>query len=671
MGKLFDLFASIEIDSKSATYSLNAIKKDAQNLTSVLGKVGSAGINVGASIEKGMAVAGTAISAGVGIAGKLGMDFNSSMEQTKTAFTVFLGSGEKASKMVQDLSKLAKDTPFEMEELNKASTMLLNYGIAQDKVIPTMKMLGDIAMGDKEKLGGLSMALGQVKGNGRLMGEELNQMIERGFNPLNYIAIRTKKSVATLREEMSDGKISYEMVEQAIKDATSAGGSFSGSMDAMSKTFKGQMSTFSDNLNQTFGVIMIPLFNALTNKIIPFFNNNLGGMADNASSKMVTLKAVFLDVFGNIKGIIDQLRPSAEKFFNYLSTYIIPLLLTKIMQLFESINKNMPLIKTVVKSGVDIIIGVFNIFVSVVGFLIDKWRVLLPILIGAVATFKTFQILTLIVSLMKAWRTGTLLATLAQWGLNAALLANPIGIVAIAIGALIGLIVLVTLNLDWFKEKIGIVGQFFVDTWNNGVVGFKTAIDQIVSIFKFLWEIVKLYFSLYPAIINGVIDFFKWAFNGLVGFFTGLWSSITTGVSNFGHGIKSVFTGIRDAVTGLFKGTVNVVIGGINTMIRGLNKFKIKVPDWIPVIGGSSWGGFGIPQIPMLANGGTITKSGSAIVGEKGAELLNLPRGAQVKPLSKNGVNINIIEPKIFKTSDIDDLMNVITKRLKLSNVGR
>jgi phage-related protein len=283
-------------------------------------------------------------------------------------------------------------------------------------------------------------------------------------------------------------------------------------------------------------------------------------------------------------------------------------------------------------------------------FLIDNFKVLTFVIITLVATIKLFQIISIVVTLFNAWKTGTILMTLAQWGLNTAMLANPIFWVIGAIVLLIGIIYLLITNTFGFRDAFVSVmidiKDFFLNIWNF-----------IANFFIQTWNNIKIAFQ------NDI--------NSIKNFASNAWNFILNQLNGLKGGFIAVFTSIRDSVTSTFRGMVNNVISGVNVMISGLNRFKISVPSWIPVIGGNSWNGFNIPKIPMLANGGNILKSGSALVGENGPEILNLPRGASVTPLSKAGYTINIIEPKIFSTNDIDNLMNVITKRMKLANVGR
>ena len=152
-----------------------------------------------------------------------------------------------------DIRKFAATTPMQLNDLASGAQTLLGFNIEAEKVMPTLKALGDISMGDSQKFQSLTLAFAQMSSTGKLMGQDLLQMINAGFNPLVQIAERTGKSVAELKEEMSQGKISVEMVTQAFMDATSEGGKFYNMLEKQSKGIQGSLSNlkgaFDDMLN--------------------------------------------------------------------------------------------------------------------------------------------------------------------------------------------------------------------------------------------------------------------------------------------------------------------------------------------------------------------------------------------------------------------------------------
>lgn len=178
--------------------------------------------------------------------GKNALKASSDFEQAQVSFGVMLGSAEKATKLVDKLQNMANVTPFETQDLLDASKTLLNFNVALEDVVPDLQMLGDISGGNSEKMRSLTLAFAQMSSAGRLMGQDLLQMINAGFNPLQEISLKTGKSMATLKDEMSEGKITVEMVTEAFRQATSEGGRFYGMMDKQSQTLEGVMSTMSD-----------------------------------------------------------------------------------------------------------------------------------------------------------------------------------------------------------------------------------------------------------------------------------------------------------------------------------------------------------------------------------------------------------------------------------------
>ena len=187
-------------------------------------------------------------------------------EKYEVAFNVMLGGDEsKAQKLISDIKKFGAKTPYETKDIYEVSKMLLNFGIANEKVMPSVKMLGDIAMGDSEKLKSLSLAFSQMSSAGKLNGQDLLQMINAGFNPLQEISKKTGKSMGTLRDEMSKGKISSSMVTEAFKAATEQGGRYYQMTEKMSKSGAGKFSNLMDSINNTF----ISLYDLISPIIIP------------------------------------------------------------------------------------------------------------------------------------------------------------------------------------------------------------------------------------------------------------------------------------------------------------------------------------------------------------------------------------------------------------------
>lgn len=164
----------------------------------------------------------------------------------------------------------------------------------------------------------------------------------------------------------------------------------------------------------------------------------------------------------------------------------------------------------------------------------------------------------------------------------------------------------VTLGFEIVKGIFSTATTIIKSIWDN--FG-----DIIVAKIKNVWDTVAGVFRGASQVLQGI-------FQTLTGLLTGNWSQCW-------EGIKNIVSGIWTSITSFVKGGVNSIISAINVFIRGIN--KIKVPDWVPGVGGL---GFSISEIPMLAKGTDYFQGGLAIVGEQGPELVSMPRGAQVTP---------------------------------------
>ena len=215
------------------------------------------------------------ITTGIGMMAKLGME----TEKTATAFRVLAGSEQTSGKLLGDLNKYADDTIWDRGEIQEAAKTMLGFGVSTETVAQDLKMLGDVSMGDKNKLQSLALVFGQISSAGKMTGGDLNQLINAGYNPLLDISELTGKSVAVLRDEMSEGAISADLVRKAFEKATGPGGKFEGMIEAIANTAPGaydQMKgKFTAGLLQIYEVIkplLIPAFQTMGKVIEKVFN---------------------------------------------------------------------------------------------------------------------------------------------------------------------------------------------------------------------------------------------------------------------------------------------------------------------------------------------------------------------------------------------------------------
>lgn len=232
--------ARLSVNKLRDEYSL--YKDDAKGVTET-----NNGIAI--SWKKALAVIG-----GVSVLKALGSELirvRGEFQSMQTAIETIVGKNT-AGQLIPQIKELAKISPLTMSDMVGAEKMMLGFNIQADDTIKYLKALSDISMGESSKFNSLTLAFSQMSAAGKLMGQDLNQMINAGFNPLQMISEKTGKSIATLKEEMSKGAISAEMVQQAFIDATSAGGKFYQMSENASKTINGQISMMQDAMDAAF-----------------------------------------------------------------------------------------------------------------------------------------------------------------------------------------------------------------------------------------------------------------------------------------------------------------------------------------------------------------------------------------------------------------------------------
>ena len=223
-------------------------------------------------ISNPLVLAGAAAS----YSAKKGME----LQANQVKFGTLMGSDKMGNYMYNQLKSYSDVTPYRKDDILNSGETLLNFGLSANKVMPTMKMLGDISAGNAERLKDLSLAFGEVSASGKLTGKHLLQMINGGFNPLQVMSEQTGISMAKLDEKMRKGEITVAMVEGAMKSATGEGGRFHNMVIKLGGTLHGQITTFLDKLDNTaasLGQVMLPILTSalgLLNKAFSFIGEN-------------------------------------------------------------------------------------------------------------------------------------------------------------------------------------------------------------------------------------------------------------------------------------------------------------------------------------------------------------------------------------------------------------
>lgn len=502
--------------------SISGLEKQAGSGSKSAMLLGSAG-KVAAS---GIALAGVAITA----AGFAGVKSGMQIEMLRTNFDTLLGSAEKGRDLFIKLQNMAKITPFETTDLAEASQTLLAFGGDIQDLLPDLQMLGDIALGNKDKFSRLSLVYGQIRSAGRLMGQDLLQLVNVGFNPLQKMSERTGESMLSLRKKMEDGQISFEMVREEFARATAEGGQFFGGMEKGAKTLPGITSTIKDNVNQILRSLV---------------GINEGGEVVDG-------------------GIFDGIKSAAEA--------------------------SLPVLEEIAdKSGP----AVIEAFKQIGKAVTDLWNAVGPILIPSVK------------ALAETFKTQLLPSLMRLWEIIGPQLIPFIKILATIIGGILVANIWIFVNVANVMYKIiGFLINVFIE------IG-----ERVDWVAKIITRAAQSIYSAWTSSMNNTIN----AGRSFIGWISGVNGAIGNALGGVYHTLTSPFARAWDFISSIPARIVGS-IGNVGNLLRN------KIGDWdIP-------GPLGRVRdvIPGFATGVRNFSGGMAVVGERGPELVNLPRGADV-----------------------------------------
>lgn len=331
-----------ELDKSGLSKGLSGLGGFAKKGFSVIGSAaaGAAKIATGAIAAVGTSLAGL---------GAAGVKYNASIQQYETSFEVMTGSAEKAAQVIDELKKVGAATPFELPELADTTQLLMNYGFTADEAMDKM-MLGDISQGSADKMSRIAMAYGQMSSAGKVSLEDVKQMIEAGFNPLQEISESTGESMDSLYDRISKGTISVDEITASMQRATSEGGKYYKSMEKQSQTINGMISTLKDNAQQLLGEVVQPITESIGSTLLPaaidaveqlteafktggtegligagskIISNLLLGIAKSLPNLITAAADVIQSITENLTGNLPQIMSSGEQILEALVSGIL------------------------------------------------------------------------------------------------------------------------------------------------------------------------------------------------------------------------------------------------------------------------------------------------------------------------------------------------------------
>lgn len=499
---------------------------DSKGFKSGLSKMQSIAKTGFKTVATSVGVVSTAMAGLIGF----GVKYNSEIEQLQTSFEVMTGSAEKAKDIIKELQEIGAKTPFETKDLAEVTQLLMNYGLTADDAISKMQMLGDIAQGNSDKMNRIAMAYGQMSSAGKVSLEDIKQMIEAGFNPLQEISQTTGESMASLYDRISDGTISIDEITASMERSTSAGGKYFQSMEKQSKTLNGQISTLKDNFSQFAGVLAEDTTNAISNEFLPAINDTIQAMQEAFSEEgFEGLATAFADGFTNI---LTMLVEKAPEFIN-VAVLIIQSLITGFQENQE----------VILNSAFQIINLLINGLVSMLPQILDMgMQLIIQLMLGLAQQAPELvpQIVEIIIKMLEVFNENFDKFILAGVQLILGLIEGLIKSIPTIVKNL-PTILLAILNF-FTASKLVSAGINLLKGLGTGLIkGIPNLIKNI------------------PKIITNMVTYFK--NNGLSAFkdvgknlMTGLWN----GLKSAWEGLKNKVSDLAGSIVGKFKSVFGI-----------------------------------------------------------------------------------------------------------------
>lgn len=286
--KVGDLTFNVNANTASLTTGLAGAKSQLSSFA-MAGFAGGIGGGLVGGFEK---LASAALSAGRSM-----VDLAANLESARASFAVLTGSAGGAETMLNNLRAFSAQSGMDFGSLQDGAKVMMSFGVEVDRIMPALKAISTVTGGNADRTKMLTLAFAQMAAAGRLMGQDLLQMVNAGFNPLQQISQKTGVSMIDLKKRMEDGGISATEVMQAFQDATEKGGRFFGMLEKQGSTFSRQWSQLKSQvsvLGTELGALMLPPLTEmvrLLNSALKTFDRIRGAAKNTAqeTGKLVTL----------------------------------------------------------------------------------------------------------------------------------------------------------------------------------------------------------------------------------------------------------------------------------------------------------------------------------------------------------------------------------------------
>ena len=653
-------YRSLQREIVNTENKLKQLKVEASNWTSVsktLNNISSKMKSVGSAVTSaGKKFLGLTATIGAGIG--YGVNYNAQLQKYETALKTLTGSAKEAEKIMNQIKEDAKTTPFDVAGLTQANQLLISTGLSGEESRETILALGNAIAatgGGNEELSRMAVNLQQIKNVGKAAAVDIKQFAYAGIDIYGLLA----DYLGVTKEEAASMTVTWEDLNGALINASKEGGKYFGAMAEQSETFNGAFSNAMDSFNQSAGSLtesLMPTITKIIQKITEWMNkfNEL----DQGTKDIILKITLLVAAIGPILIILGKLISAGGVVFGVLS---------KISGAIAGVS-----------AGTGTLSSVLTVLTGPVGIVIAAVTALIGVFTYLYNTNEQFRI--------KAQETWNNLVNLFQ-NTVMPVINNFKNLVMSVINTIISILQQLWSFIEPFFTEMF---TWLMDFWNNtgseifeNVMGFVNGLIDLVSmiwnnvisplinflvenlqpafsfVFGFISEIVKNFGNTIGSIIKSVTGIFKGIIDFITGVFSGNWEKAW-------QGIKDIFKNIVSGLANIIKAPINNIISLINGFINGIN--KVKVPDWVPGVGGK---GINIPQIPYLAKGGIVDKATLAMIGEgKSAEAVipldNTLTKYMAEALRKAGGNNSIVVnfyPQQMTEAELDNAFNYINRK--------
>lgn len=486
--------------------------------------------------------------------------FNSTLEQSRSAFTNLLGSGKAANKMLADLQQFAKTTPFAFEQLIPVSQQLVGALGKNVDVTATMTQLGDAISatgGSADKLNQLTLAYTQMATSGTAHLGDLMQINNAVPGALARMAKAGGMSVGQFRESVSKGMVSSgDAIKLFKKVTTDPKYGIAGGMEAQSKTFQGAMSNIGDALQQGLASAGQPIF-AFVSAAAKGFAQFLAIWQDTGSIFGSEMDQ-FFGTFTGGTAILFGLRSIVQGFQLLVAGVqaAIPIIAAVMSHLVTAFNVALPIVQALI----NFIMGHTEIFGAIAAGI-------------AIATVAIF-------GLAAAMVVGTAVST--AFGAALAFAFSPIVIIVVAIGLLVGALIYLYRNNETARTIMQAAWAAIGSIITSTIALVRSVISNGAAFIRAVWDrvgstIVALtmnYFHTIQGVISGVLNVIRGIINVFLGVIHGNWSQVWKGIQQITSGalgiLKSLLQGAIGAMGILASNIGRAILNGIVNGVKGV-----------------------------------------------------------------------------------------------------